>query len=288
MRAAKHSGERTGHEPRRLAQLAWVLPLVLAAAVCSADLPQHRVRIEGSGGKTVVFEAGLGDTLEVWDPVQEPIAEHCARTVAYNRAGYLGSDPADGKRDAAAIVKELRTELQRRGIAPPYLLVGHSLGGLYMQYFARNYPSEISGLVLLDSTHWNQGLRLDKSANAPYTSMRQVTLFMSWIARRELDDSMSAGEEVHESPPAVQLPTVVLSSTRALKGQTQSAREQEDRLQDDIATDFPVARHVAVENSGHYIQQDRPDAVIDAVRKLAGCGPSPLRTARIKQIGSGP
>lgn len=275
-------------ERGRRALLAWAVPLTLVVAVAAADVPQHRMRIEGTGAKTVVFEAGLGDTLEVWDPVQEPIAEHCTRTVAYNRAGYLGSDPADEKRDAASIVRELRVELQRRGIGPPYVLVGHSLGGLYMQYFARNYPSEIAGLVLLDSTHWNQGLHLDKSANAPYTSMRQVTLFMTWIARRELDDSMSAGEEVHTSPPAVEVPTVVLSSTRVPQGQSPTSRDQEERMQDDIATDFPFARRVDVENSGHYIQRDRPDAVIDVVRKLAGCRPSPLRTARVKQILSGP
>ena len=81
--------------------------------VCSAtawglapgDLP-HRVHVEGQGSVTVVLESGLGDTLDVWKDVQPQIASGCARTVSYNRSGYLGSDPSDSPRDAAVIVAE--------------------------------------------------------------------------------------------------------------------------------------------------------------------------------------
>ncbi len=66
-----------------------------------------------------------------------------------------------GRATQPLIVSELRTELDRRNIRPPYVLVGHSLGGLYMQYFARNYPSEVSGLLLVDSTHWDQNMVLN-------------------------------------------------------------------------------------------------------------------------------
>lgn len=251
--------------------------LALSALASGADNPHHQTRLEGSGANTVIFEAGLGDTLEVWDAIQPRVAEHCARTVAYNRAGYVGSDAADGPRDAATIVAELRTELQARGVAPPYVLVGHSLGGLYMQYFARNYPNEVAGLVLLDSTHWDQGMHLDKSANAPYSTMHAVTLFMTWIARRELADSAAAGEQVHASPPAGTVPTEVLSSSVPPRGETPSAHALETQRQDEIAADFPRARHVWVQDSGHYIQRDRPDAVIDAVRRLASCTPESTR-----------
>jgi len=254
--------------------------LLLAAAVGSvvakpADQPHHRIRIEGHGKPTVVLEAGLGDTLEVWKSIQPEIAAGCARTVAYSRAGYEGSDPAVGPRDAATIVDELRAELRRRNLLPPYVLVGHSLGGLYMQYFARNYPTEVTGLVLIDSTHWNQGLRLDKAADVPYSGRRSVTLFMPWIMRRELGDSARAGEEVHESPPPGEVPTIVLSSTRQLEGETPETQADAGRMQDEIAATFPNSRHLLVPDSGHYIQRDQPEAVVRAVRKLAGCETSP-------------
>lgn len=242
-----------------------------SAAAIPADQLNHRIRIEGRGPRTVILESGLGDTLDVWTAVQPQIAAGCSRTVAYNRAGYDGSDPALGPRDAATIVGELRAELQRRHIAPPYVLVGHSLGGLYMQYFARNFPDDVAGLVLIDSTHWNQGLRVDNSANTPYAGRTAVTLFMPWIMRRELVDSSTAGEQVHSSPPSNSIPTIVLSSTRGLDGETPAARAMSALMQDEIAADFPDSRHVRVPDSGHYIQRDQPEVVVHAVRELAGC-----------------
>jgi pimeloyl-ACP methyl ester carboxylesterase len=250
--------------------------LALVAAITAPanadDSSSHQVRIVGDGIRTVILESGLGDTLEVWKDIQPRIADHCARTLAYTRAGYLGSDPAqDGARDSATIVAELRAELKKRNIEPPYVLVGHSLGGLYMQYFARNFPNDVVGLVLVDSTHWNQHMQMDTSANTAYIRGREVTLFMPWIMRRELKDSIPAGAQVHDSPPAATLPTIVLSSTIGPKGETPEAHAVATRMQDEIAADFPGAQHMRVEGAGHYIQRDRPEVVIDAARELAGC-----------------
>jgi pimeloyl-ACP methyl ester carboxylesterase len=242
-----------------------------AGATAASEPVRHEVHIEGQGRATVIFESGLGDTFDAWKSVQNPIAAHCARTVSYNRAGYPGSSPARGTRDAATVVSELRGELKHRGIAPPYVLVGHSLGGLYMQYFARHYPEEVAGLVLVDSTHWDQQLRMGASLPDPAKTRGTVMLFMPWIARREFTDSMLAGEQVHESPHARRFPTIVLSSTGALRGETPALRTEAARLQEDIVADFPGARHVRVDGSGHYIQVDKPDVVIDSVRELAGC-----------------
>ncbi len=250
------------------------------ATIPAAPSPKHKIRIEGTGNATVILEAGLGDTLEVWNEVQPRIAENCARTLAYNRAGYLGSEPASGRRDSATIVAELREELQRHGIKPPYVLVGHSIGGLYMQYFARNYPDEIEGLVLVDSTHWNQSLRLDPDASGPWTKRRQVTLFMPWIVRREFTDSQQAGMQVHESPHVRYVPTIVLSSTRAPLGETPASRAIAASMQEEIAADFPLAKHVRVDDAGHYIQRDQPHTVIEAARTLAGCAPLVAKNQR--------
>lgn len=263
------------------AQLCALLLSAIARSVSAlpADELHHRVRIiEGQGPRTVILESGLGDTLDVWNAIQPEIASRCSRTVAYNRAGYDGSDPALGPRDAATIVGELRAELKRRNLLPPYVLVGHSLGGLYMQYFARNFPDEVSGLVLIDSTHWNQGLRVDNSANTPYAGRTAVTLFMPLIMRRELGDSEAAGEQVHTSPAPGPIPTIVLSSTLAPKGETPAARANAARMQDEIAADFPNSRHVRVEDSGHYIQRDHPQVVVDAIRELAGCRDTEARS----------
>jgi pimeloyl-ACP methyl ester carboxylesterase len=271
---------------KRFARLPLLLLVVASTAnAVPADELHHRIRLEGhTGGKgTVILESGVGDTLDVWKAIQPRIAAGCTRTVAYNRAGYDGSDPALGPRDAATIVDELRAELKRRNLDPPYILVGHSLGGLYMQYFARNFPQDVAGLVLIDSTHWNQGLRVDNSANTPYAGRTAVTLFMPLIMRRELGDSASAGDQVHLSPLPGQIPTVVLSSTLGPTGETPAARAIAARMQDEIADDFPNSRHLRVDDSGHYIQRDKPDVVVEAVRELAGCHPD-----KTPAHGSGP
>jgi pimeloyl-ACP methyl ester carboxylesterase len=96
---------------------------------------------------------------------------------------------------------------------------------------------------------------------------------MPWIMRREINDSVAAGKQVHASPLAESIPTIVLSSTRGPIGETPSQRALAARLQDEIAADFPVSDHVRVNDSGHYIQRDKPEVVIEAVRKLAGCKP---------------
>lgn len=71
---------------------------------------------------------------------------------AYDRAGYGGSDAAEGLRDASNVVEELRAVLAASGHTPPYVLVGHSLGAMYVRLFARTHPEEVVGLVLVDGT----------------------------------------------------------------------------------------------------------------------------------------
>jgi pimeloyl-ACP methyl ester carboxylesterase len=252
--------------------LCCVSTVALPASVVAGPVSHHQIRIEGSGARTIILASGLGDTLDVWKDIQPRIAAHCTRTVSYTRAGYLGSDPAMGTRDSATIVNELRAELDQRNIRPPYVLVGHSLGGLYMQYFARNYPSEVSGLLLVDSTHWDQNMVIDTRANRPYSSHREVTLFMPWIMRRELADAVQAGLQVRASPKAEDVRTIVLSSTLPPKGGPPDALLRAYQLQEEIAADFPGSQIVRVEGAGHYIQHDKPDIVINAARELAGCG----------------
>lgn len=106
----------------------------------------------GAGDTTVVFESGLGSDWTPWESVAREVSNH-ARTFAYSRPGYGKSDPSPEPRDATQIVEDLRTLLMSRSLAPPYLLVGHSLGGTYMELFAKAYPQEVLGLVLVDPRH---------------------------------------------------------------------------------------------------------------------------------------
>jgi pimeloyl-ACP methyl ester carboxylesterase len=117
------------------------------------DVGGHRLHLfcQGTGGPTVVLDAGSGDFSLDWLLVL-PRVTATTRVCAYDRAGLGWSEQGPAPRDAERAVAELRALLRNAGIAPPFVLVGHSSGGLRMQLFAAVYPEEAAGLVLVDST----------------------------------------------------------------------------------------------------------------------------------------
>ncbi|HVB35085.1 MAG TPA: alpha/beta fold hydrolase [Patescibacteria group bacterium] len=104
---------------------------------------------KGKNHPTVVFESGLPGSVLSWSLVQEELSR-LVRTVAYDRAGLGWSDPGPEPRSAESVTSELRLLLARAGVAPPYILVGHSFGGLTCRLYASRYPDEVAALVLLD------------------------------------------------------------------------------------------------------------------------------------------
>lgn len=112
----------------------------------------------GRGSPTVIFDAGLGDQIRAWAMVQPAIAK-VTRACSYDRAGLGFSDSSDRPSTAENAVDDLHRLLATASIKPPYVLVGHSLGGLYMQLFADHHRSEVAGMVLVDPMSFDQGRR---------------------------------------------------------------------------------------------------------------------------------
>ena len=123
------------------------------------DVGGHRLHINctGSGNPTIVMEAGAGDFSFDWSLVQPEVARF-ARVCTYDRAGYAWSEAGPTPRTMQQIVYELHTGLVNAGIKSPYVLVGHSLGGLIVRVFANQYPKEVAGMVLVDSSHEDQSI----------------------------------------------------------------------------------------------------------------------------------
>ena len=134
------------------------------------DVGGYRLHIHcmGQGSPTVILESGLANMSADWANVQPLVAER-TRVCAYDRAGIAWSDPGPQPRDPTQIADELHTLLGRAGIAGPYVLVGHSFGGLYVRMYAARYSREVVGMVLVDASHPDMWQRLPAEATATLT-----------------------------------------------------------------------------------------------------------------------
>jgi len=217
--------------------------------------------LQGRGGPTVVFESGLGDGKEVWGRVM-PTIESTHQVFAYDRPGYGGSRSVAGARDPCTVAAEERNVLRSVGIMPPYLLVGHSIGGLYQYVYAKLYPEDVAGVVLVDPTHpgWKQVL----GKELPYlAALGHAFTRIDGTWRREWDDMDACLSRIDTNMP-LQMPARVLVVDK-LRGlfspwggdQYERARADWSRL---AGTQVQI-----VSGTTHYIQKDRPQAVIDAV-----------------------
>jgi pimeloyl-ACP methyl ester carboxylesterase len=113
------------------------------------------LNIQGTGSPTVIFENGSGDFSFIWSFVQPEVSKF-TKTVSYDRAGYAWSDPGPTPRTSEQICWELHTALTNAKIPPPYILVGQSFGGFLARAFARYYPKEIAGIVLVEAVQEDQ------------------------------------------------------------------------------------------------------------------------------------
>jgi len=220
---------------------------------------EHSYRLSGVAGTTpVILEAGLGDEKESWNGVFSDIAK-TNLVLAYDRAGYGGSESKNNTRDAKNTVAELRGLLQLLGLKPPYILVGHSLGGAYMEYFARNYPKEVAGLILVDSRSVYFDERCEVYGGSfcePPEALKQLY--------SELNDWDKTISEVKNSPPFPQIPLSVLTGlNKPIEGGKFVKAWRE--TQEELATLSSVSEHSICESCGHYVHHEKPKLLLDAL-----------------------
>lgn len=214
----------------------------------------------GEPGPTVVFEAGLGNDTTTWKSIAGPVATF-ARVVLYARPGLGQSLPLMDKTSAITadeVATNLHALLAAADIRPPYILVGHSLGGLYVQMFARKYPSEVSGVVLLDSA----------SADAPSELTTLARLEPGTAAYLEEEGVSESNRQVLNGGPFPDIPLTVIAAT----DHGPFFKQWEPtlmRLQEQLAALSTRSTFIVAQDSGHDVQLDRPDIVIDAIRRTA-------------------
>ena len=211
----------------------------------------------------VVFENGLGGHMAWWGKVLPALPADTAY-FAYNRPGIGKSAAASTPRDGQHIVAELRRTLQQQGMQPPYVLVGHSLGGMYMQLFARQHPQEVAALVLVDSTHPRQLEGAGAMENQSLLVRGMAKALITGAAKSEFDLLTQTGQQVLALPTPPHVPVTVLSAAEPMKETSDLARFS-NALRQEIALLYPHAQQVWVD-SGHAIPLDKPEAVVAAIR----------------------
>jgi pimeloyl-ACP methyl ester carboxylesterase len=298
------------------------------------DIGGYRLHLNCTGNKrpTVVLIAGAGDFSFDWSLVQPSIAQF-ARVCSYDRAGFGWSDPGPTPRTMKQEAFEVHTLLNAAHIKPPYVLIGHSIGGLVGRVYARQYPREVAGVVLIDSTHEDTTLMLNgklahirelakpdpvpsvqtikSSPPKPFTkedlnqfesdlksngppkitapfdklppSIQAMRLYflsqppraagggMDFLAE-ELRDMYA--ERAKTPYPLGNLPLVVLLAKAAYgkpprdidADEWQRVNEEKRQQKIEFTNLSRNSKLIVAEKSGHHIQLDEPQVVIDAVR----------------------
>jgi pimeloyl-ACP methyl ester carboxylesterase len=257
---------------RSLPMLALLLLVAMRLAAAQDSIAPRQVEVDGhamnfviagSGSPTIVLEAGGGFTHREWDVVQKALVRS-ATVVSYDRPGLGASAPCNKPETAKRVATELSAALRSAGLRPPYVLVGHSTGGLYARVFTSMFPSAVSGLVLVDPApeHFYERVRREQPALSAVIDQSPDAPKGAALAAAESTLAQAAA-----SDPLPAIPIVLL--TRSLWGNappeiskiwTEEHRKWVDHT--------PTARFVVAEQSGHVIPVDKPQIVIDAVLEV--------------------
>ncbi len=203
----------------------------------------------------IIFDNGYGTPMKLWDEVFCQMAK--THTVfAYNR-----DDKKDkqGKKVSIQKVETLRKLLKIRGLKPPYLLVGHSLGGLYMQYFAKKYPQEVAGVVLVDSpqpeSFDNLSVMPSKTPKSMFALFKEISAF---------------GKEVKALPTTtVPMVAIIASSRKFITQYPEKAKMQEWMIEKEkeFPSLYPNCK-IELVDCGHMVMYEKPDVVIESIKSV--------------------
>lgn len=213
-------------------------------------------------GPTLVFDSGYGCALENWNSIRDDISKF-SKMFTYDRAG-IGKSEKDGRpRHSQQSVENLRALLRKAGIKPQYVLVGHSFGGVNVRLFASTYPEEVAGVILLDSCHEDQ----NKIMAPLFSKEVQEAYYNQFVVEGSLNEVEESLEQVRSVKSLGNLPLIVLT------GGLQPFHTKESmtvwlKFQKELADLSTRSQHMIVEDAGHVIHIDRPQAVIQAVRDM--------------------
>lgn len=275
----RHLFARDGESERAI--LHWTLGVVLAFATlltvsgCAtktnrdhvAIVDGHRVtyQVFGNGKPVVVIVSGMGDSMSSFQDVAAQIAE-VATVIIYDRAGYGASGAVAGPRDAQAAERELSGLLAQIGVSGPYMLVGHSVGGLFAEYYAAMHPGEVEGLILEDSRPADFTRRCEAAGVGMCTAPALAVRFMPNGAQGEFAALSQTIAQVESAGPVRGRNVLVLSRSV----EPNAAAFDRSDAQGDLALRYPGSQHLVASRSGHYVHQDQAEWFVASIVAFIG------------------
>ncbi|MBN8192118.1 alpha/beta hydrolase [Bacillus sp. NTK074B] len=227
------------------------------------DFKLYAKRIGKKNGKpTVVMDAGYGDYSKAWNPVIGELSV-ISEVLVYDRAGLGKSGKSPNRRTSREMVRELKELLCGLNIKPPYILVGHSFGGVNVSVYAHEYPEEVAGLVLVDSTPVDYRERFLPTMPSDF----QKAYHRQFVREGNYDEFMESLGQLKEYRETLSMPVIVLSA-----GKKDHYSEVSQNLWNDMQRELALissrGEYVPAKNSAHYIQRDEPNVVIRVVARL--------------------
>lgn len=211
---------------------------------------------------TIIMDAGYGDDSTTWRQVADEVSKY-ANVLLYDRAGLGKSGTSTNRRTSKEMVRELHQLIKQLDIASPFILVGHSFGGVNMQLFASEYRDEVVGLVLVDTTPSDYRERFLPTMSREF----QNAYSKQFVREGNYDEFMESLHQVKQANLDLSIPTTIIS---AGKKDFYSAENQRlwNVLQKEMTGISSNATFVIAEQSAHYIQRDEPHLIVEAIRKL--------------------
>lgn len=229
----------------------------------------------GEGAPPIVLFNGAGMALEGWRALY-PRIETLSATLAWNRFGLGGSDAPDALQSGARVIAAVRELLAYAGLRPPYVLVGHSFGGLYVNLFARLHPGEAAGVLLLEGTHPRDEEVFAPDEDRLARSLSKVLAVPAERLRRNLHSEIEAARhvarEIRSAGAFPNVPVTVITGGMPPPHWLMSPLALRARMarQRELSHLSPRGEHVIAQGSGHFPQLSEPRLVLDELAKLIG------------------
>lgn len=230
----------------------------------------------GAGSPTVILDAGATADSNAWGLVQFHVAKF-THVCSYDRLGTGRSDPATGPRSSEQMSNELNTLLTNADIKAPYIMVGHSMGGLNVRIYASQHPNNVVGMILVDSAHEDQNMHISKMINdVQKQEMDKYLLSLREESNEHIDINKSF-DQARASHWQQDIPLIVLTRGKrptehkaftATPEQLEKIEIDFNELQKELVTRSPKGKQIIAKKSGHLINLDEPDLIVNAIKEI--------------------